>query len=309
MQKGVENVTLQQLKYIVEVANCGSFNDAAKNLFITQPSLSGTVRTLEEEIGFDIFRRNNRGIEVTVEGREFLGYARQVLEQTELMEEKYLHKTQQKQLLSVSTQHYMFAVNAFVNLIHIYGRESYEFALRETKTYEIMEDVQNFKSEIGILYLNTFNEKILLKFIKEKNLVFEELFRTRPYIFIGKNNPLAAREHVTLEDLEELPYLRFDQGEYNSFYFSEEILSTVSHKKTIVVNDRATLFNLLIGLNGYTISTGFISNQFGDQIIAKPLLEDDEIKVGYVLRKNHVLSKLGQMYIDSLKKVLYPDIS
>lgn len=302
-------MTLQQLKYVVEVANCGSFNDAAKNLYITQPSLSGTVRTLEEEIGFDIFRRNNRGIEVTVEGREFLGYARQVLEQTELMEEKYLQKKQQKQLLSVSTQHYMFAVNAFVDLIDNYGRESYEFALRETKTYEIMEDVQNFKSEIGILYLNGFNEKILQKFMKEKNLVFKELFRTRPYVFIGKKNPLAHKSDVTLADLEELPYLRFDQGEYNSFYFSEEILSTVSHKKTIVVNDRATLFNLLIGLNGYTIATGFISNQFGDQIIARPLLEDDEITVGYVVRKNHILSNLGQMYIDALEKVLYPDIS
>ena len=173
-------MTLQQLKYIVEVANCGSFNDAAKNLFITQPSLSGTVRTLEEEIGFDIFRRNNRGIEVSVEGREFLGYARQVMEQ------KYLHKKQKKQLLSVSTQHYMFAVNAFVELIHTYGREEYEFALRETKTYEIMEDVQNFKSEIGILYLNSFNEKILTKFMKEKHLVFHELFRTRPYVFLGE---------------------------------------------------------------------------------------------------------------------------
>lgn len=301
-------MTLQQLKYIVEVANCGSFNDAAKNLFITQPSLSGTVRTLEEEIGFDIFRRNNRGIEVTVEGREFLGYARQVLEQTELMEQKYLHKKQKKQLLSVSTQHYMFAVNAFVELIHTYGREEYEFALRETKTYEIMEDVQNFKSEIGILYLNGFNEKILTKFMKEKHLVFHELFRTRPYVFLGKNNPLAKKERLTVEDLEELPYLRFDQGEYNSFYFSEEILSTVSHKKSIVVNDRATLFNLLIGLNGYTISTGFIS-QFEDQIISRPLIEDDEIKVGYVVRKSHVISELGQMYLDALRSVLKTDIS
>ena len=179
---------------------------------------------------------------------------------------------------------------------------------RETKTYEIMEDVQNFKSEIGILYLNSFNEKILTKFMKEKHLVFHELFRTRPYVFLGRNNPLAQKELLTVEDLEELPYLRFDQGEYNSFYFSEEILSTVSHKKSIVVNDRATLFNLLIGLNGYTISTGFIS-QFEDQIISRPLMEDDEIKVGYVVRKSHVVSELGQMYLDALCSVLKDDIS
>lgn len=294
-------MTLQQLKYIVEITSQGSFNKAAKTLFITQPTLSLTVKELENEIGFNIFRRSNKGIELTVEGSEFLGYARQVLEQTDLMESKYLGKKKKKQLLSISTQHYAFAVNAFVELIKEYGEDEYEFALRETKTYEIIEDVKNFKSDIGLLYINDFNEKVINKFLKENHLKFTPLFKAKPHVFISTNNPLVNKDIITLDDLDPYPYLYFSQGEYNSFYFSEEILSTTSHKKSIVVNDRATLFNLLIGLNGYTISTGIISEDLnGDNIVARSLDEEDEIRVGYVIRKDNSLTELAESYINFL---------
>ena len=299
-------MTLQQLRYAIEIARYGSMNIAAKKLFITQPSLSNAIKDLEAEMNITIFERTNRGINITVDGAEFLGYARQVIEQTELLEQKYLNSGPSVQHFSVSTQHYAFAVNAFVDLIKEYGIDEYEFYLRETKTYEIIDDVKNLRSEIGILYLNEFNSKVLKKLFKENNLKFTKLFVARPHVFISSNNPLSKQKQVTLKDLEQYPYLSFEQGEYNSFHFSEEILSTLSHKKSIKVSDRATLFNLLIGLNGYTISTGILSAELnGDNIIAVPLDIKEEIKIGWISHKNSTLSKLGSIYISALEEIIF----
>lgn len=298
-------MTLQQLKYAVEIARRGSITKAAGHLFITQPSLSNAIMELENEIGIIIFNRNNKGITISTEGAEFLGYAKQVIEQAELLESRYSNKKLVKQNFSVSTQHYAFAVSAFVNLIKEYNLDEYEFTLRETKTYEIIEDIKNLRSEIGIIYLNEFNSKIINKFLRENNLVFTELFKANPHIFISSENPLANKKYVTLKELESYPYLSFEQGEYNSFYFSEEIQSTITHKKSITVSDRATLFNLLIGLNGYTISTGVISHDLnGNNIISVPLKLKEEITVGYIIYESISLSKIALDYIDSLKKTV-----
>ena len=298
-------MTLQQLKYAIEIAKCGSINIAAKKLFITQPSLSNAIKELETELNKTIFERTNRGISVTVDGAEFLGYARQVIEQAELLEKRYFNVKPSAQKFSVSTQHYAFAVNAFVDLIKEYGIDEYEFNLRETKTYEIIEDVKNLRSEIGIMYLNEFNSKVLNKLFKENNLKFTKLFQAKPHIFISVNNPLSKQKRVTLKDLEDYPYLSFEQGEFNSFHFSEEILSTLSHKKSIRVSDRATLFNLLIGLNGYTISTGIISSELnGNDIIAVPLDIDEEITVGWISHKNITLSQLAKIYVNELNEIV-----
>jgi len=294
-------VTLQQLRYVIEIANCGSINIAAKRLFITQPSLSNSIRELETELNITIFQRTNKGISVTVNGAEFLGYARQVIEQTELLEKRYFNTKPSAQYFSVSTQHYAFAVNAFVDLIKEYGNDEYEFSIKETKTYEIIDDVKNLRSEIGILYLNEFNSKILNKLFKESNLKFTKLFVARPHVFISANNPLSKQKRINIKDLENYPYLCFEQGDYNSFHFSEEILSTLSHEKTIRVSDRATLFNLLIGLNGYTISTGILSSDLnGNDIIAVPLDVNEEIIVGWVSHKSITLSLLANIYINAL---------
>lgn len=296
-------MTLLQLKYVVAIVEKNSISKAAKEMFITQPSLSAAIKDLEDEVGITIFIRNNKGVVITPEGTEFLGYARQVLEQTALLEDKYLIHKPQKQKFSVSTQHYAFAVNAFVNLIKEYGIEEYEFTLRETKTYEIIDDVRNLRSEIGILYMNHFNKKILQKLMKENNLVFEELFTATPHVFISSKNPLSQKKRLTLEELEEYPCLSFEQGENNSFYFSEEILSILQHKKSIKVSDRATLFNLLIGLNGYTISTGVISEDLnGKEIVAVPLEVMEYIKVGMIRHKNVTTSQLGEIYCKALKQ-------
>jgi DNA-binding transcriptional LysR family regulator len=298
-------MTLQQLKYVIEVSKQGSINEAAKRLFISQPSLSNAIRDLEEELRITIFERSNKGISLTKEGVEFLSYARQVVEQAELLESRYLNAKPSPQHFSVSTQHYAFAVNAFVSLIQEFSHDEYEFALRETQTYEIIEDVKSLRSEIGILYLNEFNGKVINKLLKAANLQFNSLFTAKPHIFISSRNPLAKQSIVTIEQLKNYPYLSFDQGEYNSFHFSEEILSTISHRKSIRVTDRATLFNLLIGLNGYTISTGVLSADLnGNEIIPVPLDCDEEINVGWISHRNISLSMLGAAFIQALKQVI-----
>ena len=295
-------MTLQQLKYVIEVVSAGSISRAAERLFVTQPSLSNAIRELEQELGVELFLRTSRGVALTQDGAEFLGYARQVIEQAELLEQRYLHRPPRRRILSVSTQHYAFAVNAFVNFIRRCGQEEYEFTLRETRTHAIIEDVRDLRSEIGILYLSDFNEKILSKLLRESGLSFHLLLEARPHVFVCAENPLASRQSISLTDLEPYPCLSFEQGTYNSFYFSEEILSTVSHRKNILVSDRATLFNLLIGLNGYTISTGILSEDLnGTDIVSVPLESEETIRVGYIVRHDMSLSAAARAYIDCLK--------
>ena len=298
-------MTLQQLRYIIKIVECGSITEAAKQLFISQPSLSNAVKSLEKELGIEIFNRTTKGISISFDGREFLSYARQVVEQTELLEQRYYGKKPSKQLCSFSTQHYAFAVNAFVNLLLDLDVDEYEFTLRETRTYEIIEDVKNLRSELGIIYLSGFNEKVIRKLLKESHLKFNPLFEADPHVFISSAHPLAKRKIVTLKDLDAYPFLAFEQGEYNSFYFSEEILSTAPHKKTIHVSDRATLFNLLIGLNGYTICTGVLNSDLnGDNIVSVPLSTDEQMCVGWIANEKTHLSKIAIDYITELKRLI-----
>lgn len=302
-------MTLQQLKYIVTVADQGTISDAAKELFISQPSLTNAIKELENEMQITIFHRTNKGIVVSNEGDEFLAYARQVLEQANLLEEKFLNGKKQSPRFSVSTQHYSFAVNAFVDVIREFGGNQYDFTLRETQTYEIIEDVSRLKSELGILYTSSKNEEVIRKLIKQNGLEFEELFVAKPHVFISSKHPLANRDAITLEDLEEYPYLSFEQGDYNSFYFSEEILSTLDRNKNIKVRDRATLFNLAVGLNGYTVSTGVISKELnGENIIAKPLLVEEYMCVGTIQQKNMPLGRYARAYMEALRKHVDEDV-
>ena len=295
-------MTLQQLKYIVTVAETGNITEAAKRLFISQPSLTNAIRELETEMQITIFKRTNKGVTISDEGDMFLSYARQILEQANLLEEKFKNTDKQSPRFSVSCQHYSFAVNAFVDVIREFDANRYDFTLRETQTYEIIDDVSRLRSEIGILYTSSKNEEIILKLIKQNGLKFEELFVAKPHVFICASHPLADREVLDLKDLEEYPYLSFEQGEYNSFYFSEEILSTLDRNKNIKVRDRATLFNLVIGLNGYTVSSGVISKELnGENIIAKPLQVDEYMRVGIITQKNMPLSRYGQTYVEALK--------
>ena len=298
-------MSITQLKYLVAVVKAGSINEAAKSLYISQPTLSKAIKELEKEMGITILMRTSTGITLSTDGAEFLSYARQIIQTVELLENKYLDRPYQEQLLSVSTQHYSFSVDAMVKLIEHHGGDKYQFSLRETRTYEIIEDVKNLKSEIGVMYMNNFNEKILNQLLKESQLNFEPLFTAQPHIFISKTNPLAQKSIVSLEDLKPYPRLSFDQGDNNSFFFSEEILSTLESPKNILVSDRATIFNCMIGLNGYTISSGILSEELnGTDIIPVKLDVDDKITIGTVTNKKAILSRVALLYLDELKNTI-----
>lgn len=296
-------MTLSQLRYAITVAQAASMSEAARTLFISQPSLSASIRELEDEIGIEVFRRTNRGIFLTPEGEEFIGYARQVVEQYGLMEAKYLKKETVKKKFSVSMQHYTFAVNAFMEMVKQFGMDEYEFAVRETKTCDVIEDVKNFKSEIGILYINDFNRKVLEKMFHESNLEFHELLNCHIYVYLSKSHPLASHKIITMQELEEYPCLSFDQGGNNSFYFAEEVLSTYNYKRIIKGNDRATLLNLMVGMNGYTLCSGIICEELNGEDYCAVRLDSDEIMtIGYVVRKGVAISPLGKKYLEEIAK-------
>lgn len=296
-------MTLQQLRYAVCIASQKSMNKAAAELFITQPSLSSTIRDLEEEIGLTIFIRSNRGIVITSEGEEFLGYARQMLEQYRQMEERFVKKEKSKKKFSVSMQHYTFAVQAFIHMAKEFGMDDYEFAVHETKTYEVILNVKNQKSEVGILYLNEFNQKAMEKLLLDNDLEFIDLFHCGIYVYLWKGNPLVGQEKIGFEDLKNYPCLSFEQGNNNSFYLAEEVFSTYEYKQIIKADDRATLLNLMVGLNGYTLCCGIICEDLnGGEYRAIPLDTTDKMRIGYIKKKKMPLSILGKKYIDELKK-------
>lgn len=299
-------MTLKQLTYLVTVADCGNITEAAEKLFISQPSLSASIHDLEKEMGVTAFVRSNKGVVATREGEELLSFARNLLEQADNMQEHFGTGIRRAPRFSVSCQHYSFAVNAFVDLIKEYDADQYSFIIRETQTGEIIEDVANGKSEIGILYLSDHNEDVLMKMIRNNNLIFEELFVAKPHVFICKDHPLAGYDEITIEDLRPYPYLVFEQGERNSFYFSEEFVSMLDFPKNIQVRDRATLFNLVIGLQGFTVSSGVIDQKLnGKNIIARPLVLEKTMRIGTIKKKNTIFSRYANSYMEALKKYLF----
>lgn len=295
-------MTLQQLRYVLMVADKQSMNQAAQALFISQPSLSAAVRELEEEIGVTIFARSNKGITVTAAGNEFLGYARQLMAQYALIDARYLSGTPVRKRFSVSMQHYSFAVQAFIRLVERFGMDEYEFAVHEIKTYEVIENVARFHSEIGVLYRNAFNEQVLTKLLRDKGLVFTPLFDCAPFVYLWKGPPLAAQPRIHLDDLAEYPCLSFAQGENNAFYLAEEILSTYHYKRLIKADDRATMLNLMRGLNAYTLCSGIICAELnGDDYTAVPLDSDETMTIGFIKRRELPLSPLAEIYIEELR--------
>lgn len=296
-------MTLNQLRYVVALSEESSINDAAKKLFVSQPALTAALKTLEEEVGFDIFLRTKSGISLTVKGIEFLGYAKSVLEQYNILESRFIDGKNTKRSFSVSMQHYTFAVQAFVAVIKQYGMDEYEFEIHETKTHEVIDNVKNQRSELGVIYENEFNKSVLTRILGEANLQFTPLFDCGIYAYMSKSNPLSKKKKVTLKDLENYPCLAFVQGDQNSFYFAEEVLSTHEYKRIVKASDRATLLNLMVGINGYTLCSGIICEELnGLDYCAVKLDTDQTMTIGYISRKNTVLSELAEKYISELSK-------
>lgn len=286
-------MTVQQLKYIITVAEIGSITEAARQLFISQPSLSGAIKEVENEAKLTIFNRCRAGVALTPEGMEFVGYARQVVQQMELLESRFVNGQPEKQRFCVSTQHYTFAANAFADLIMQCGQERYEFIMNETQTHQIIEDVRKRFSDLGLLYLCDSNKSVLQKLFEDYNLTFHELFTASPHIFLDRDHPLAAKKALTLAELKPYPRLSFVQGAYESSNFAEELFSNETVDKSIRVSDRAAVVNLMIGLQAYTISSGIYAKYLhGDRIISVPLKEKETMHIGYIINKDRTLSEL-----------------
>ena len=295
-------MTLQQLKYADAVAECGSLSEAARQMFVTQPTLTESLRALEEELRVAIFTRSSRGVSVTREGEEFLASARQILDDAARIQEKYTGKAVRRPQFAVSCQHYAFAVEAFMEVVKACGAESYDFTLRETVTSEIIDDVARHRSEIGILYLSRRNERAITKILRKEELSFEELFVAKPHVFLGRRHPLAKKKSIKPHELDDYPYLTYEQGVENALYFAEEVMPAIDRKKNIRVRDRATMTKLLLGLNGYTVASGASSKMYSSDIIAVPIKLDDSIRVGLVRCAGLPLSAAGKTFVAAVRQ-------
>ncbi|MFR4413929.1 MAG: LysR family transcriptional regulator [Butyricicoccus sp.] len=300
-------MTLQQLTYLVTVAECGNITDAAERLFLSQPSLSAAIHNLEKEMGVTAFVRSNKGVTVTQEGEELLSFARMLLEQADIMQEHFGVGKKRVPKFCVSCQHYSFAVNAFVEVVKEYDADQYGFILRETQTGEIIDDVASGKSELGLLYFSESNETVISKLLRKSELVFEELFTAAPHVFINKDHPLADRKCITLDELKPYPYLILSRETAIPFIF-RGAAQHARHAETIQVRDRATLFSLVIGLNGFTVSSGIIDRKLNSpSIIARPLEMEGSMRIGLIRKKNVVFSRYADSYVKALKKHLSID--
>lgn len=303
-------MTFTQLHYLITIAETKSLNKAAEQLYVSQPSLTSAVKELEKELGITLFHRSGRGVTLTNDGTEFLLYAKQIYGQYETVLEKYGEGGNIKKKFGVSTQHYSFAVKAFVDMAKEFDMSQYEFAIRETKTAEVIRDVSTLKSEVGILYLCDFNKKAIEKLLKSASLEFHHLIECQAYVYLWKGHPLANQPSIRFEELKSYPCLSFEQGDNSSFYLAEEILSTNEYSQVIKANDRATMLNLMVGLNGYTLCSGIICEELnGDDFIAVPFEDDEEnpnsvMEIGYIVRKNTILSQMGERYLEKLKAYL-----
>ncbi|MCR5275358.1 MAG: LysR family transcriptional regulator [Clostridiales bacterium] len=297
-------MTILQLKYVIAIASSKSFREAASRLFVSQPALSSTIRELEEELNIQLFERTNKGIRLTDPGKEFLAYAKEAVSQYELIEDRYLDRDLDKKHFSVSMQHYVFAVHAFINVVKEYDNGKYTFAVHETRTDEVLSNVRSLDSEVGVVAFSKTNEKVMRKLFREYQLEFTPLITRETFVYVWKDHPMAKAEELSLEDLKDYPCISFDQSSENDFYLTEEALGDYEFDKLIKTNDRATSAELMAAMNGYSIGTGVMTDSLAlkRDVVTIKLKEEDPLTIGYIVRANHKLSEIGQRYIDELLK-------
>ncbi len=297
-------MNINQLKYVIEVAASSSMREAATKLFVTQPALSESIRELEDELGILIFERTNKGISVTEAGREFLNYAKSAVGQYEILEERYLSRDSGKEHFSVSTQHYTFSIRAFTEMIKKAQPERFVFSIHETRTRDVLEDVRNLRSEVGIVSFSGTNEAVLKKLFRDYQLEFTPLMTRDTYVYVWKGHELAGRKEISIEEMRGYPCVSFDQSDDSSFYLTEEAMADYDFDKMIKSDDRATSMEIIAELGGYAIGSGMLSDE---QVIlqgltAIKLKEEDPLVIGYITRKGHALSTYGERYLEELLK-------
>ncbi len=297
-------MNINQIRYVLEVAASQSMREAASKLFVSQPALSASIKELEEELEIVIFERTNKGISLTDAGREFMEYAKKVIGQYEILEDRYLSRNADKERFSVSTQHYNFAIKAFTEVIKGANCDKYVFSIHETKTRDVLEDVRSLKSEVGIVSFSGANESVLKKLFKEYQLEFTPLMRRETYIYVWKDHEFANRKEISIEELSDYPCISFDQSNDSNFYLNEEAMADYDFKKMIKSDDRATTMELMATLGGYSVGSGMLSgeNAVLSGLVSIKLKEEDPLTIGYIVRKGADLSKYGKAYVENLQK-------
>jgi DNA-binding transcriptional LysR family regulator len=302
-------MTLQQLRYVIEISETGSFSAAAKRLYISQPSLSFTIKDIEDKLGIAIFLRKSRGVSLTKAGEEFVRYAKQVVLQADLLEAKYAEDGIPKQRFSVSSQHYTFASMAFVRLINACRDMDYELKLRETKTQEVIEDVRNLSSELGLIVLNNDNEQVISRILKENDLIYTELFTVVPHVLVGQQHPLAAEKTLSLAALEDYPCISFSQGDHHPMFFSEEVMSTLKQRRSVVISDRGALADILISTDSYIFATGVYITDYVNHIVSVPLDVEEQVRLCLIRHRETMISPLCETYMGMLSEIIEKHIS
>ena len=279
-------MTLQQCIYILEIHNTGSFSEAARKLFVAQSSLSTSVKCLEDELGIKIFERSKNGAVLTVEGAEFVRYAAEMVSKNDFILNRYKN-SQRGARLFVSTQHYDFIADAFCALVMKTADAEYSLSLQEKETYDVIRDVEIAYSDVGIIAIEDQNLDIMNRYLQSKEISFTTIFKVSPHVFIRREHPLSSEPLLHYEMLNNFPYLSYEQGAHKDSWFKEEMISGEFANKRIVISDRATLMNILLKTNAYTVGTGIMPSALNEgKIISVPLESNSLYSVGYITRND-----------------------
>lgn len=295
-------MTIQQCRYVLEIAKTGSFSEAAKQLFVAQSSLSVSIKSLEAELNIKIFERSANGVYLTDEGSEFVRYAAKIVDAEDFVCTRYRDKKNTDKL-HIATQHYDFIADIFGSFLGKTLSPSYKFSIKEIETYSVIQEVITGKSDIGIIALKGTESDIMKRYLSKKSLSFTTLIEVPPHVFVRRTHPLASCKSLGARELQTYPCVSYEQGEHNSSYFAEEMLDLVSAQKHIEISDRATLMNLLLVTDAYTVGTGIMPSALnrGD-IVSIPFDSSDVYIIGYILNENRKISEITEQFIALLKK-------
>lgn len=297
---GVGSMTIQQCKYVLKIAETGSFNEASKQLFIAQSTLSLSVKSLEKELDIKIFERLRNGVFLTKDGVEFVKYAESIVEQTEFVSKRY--KTEKAcQTLDIVTQHYDFIADIFAKMINKINDNEYRFSLREIKTHDVIHEIETGYSDIGIIAIKDNDFETMKRYLSGKDIVFTSVLKALPHVFLRKEHPLANHKKLNVSELKDFPYVAYEQGKHNISFFTEEMDDKPQNKKHIAISDRATLMNVLMITDSYTIGTGIMPSALNKgEILSIPLESEEFYIIGYIQNENKKISVMAQKFIELL---------
>ncbi len=303
-------MTIQQCRYILEIVKQGSFNEAAKAMFVAQTSISGAVKSLEEELGIKIFERSNKGVFLTDDGAELVRYAKQLVSNADYITERYGGPARISKI-SISSQHYDFVAEVFGHFLSENAEGDFDFSIREVETVNVIDDVEKSFSDVGIIAIKDTDMDIMERLLAGKKIEFKSLFKTPFHVYIGKNHPLSSNSIITFSELSEYPYITYEQGGHNSSMFTEEFSDKINSSKNVRITDRATLMNMLFITECYTIGTGTMnySKLSGGNILSVPLDTSGEYIIGYIVRRDKNLSTLVRKFVDELAQFFKTNLS